>query len=38
MARYRDISNHADDEQPPGIAVVRLDEICRQVPKIAYRA
>jgi SulP family sulfate permease len=22
---YRDISNHADDEQPPGIAVVRLD-------------
>ena len=22
---YRDISNHADDEQPPGVAVVRLD-------------
>ena len=22
---YRDISNHPDDEQPPGIAVVRLD-------------
>jgi anti-anti-sigma factor len=22
---YRDIFNHADDEQPPGIAVVRLD-------------
>jgi sulfate permease, SulP family len=22
---YRDIVNHADDEQPPGIAVVRLD-------------
>jgi SulP family sulfate permease len=22
---YRDISNYADDEQPPGVAVVRLD-------------